>query len=85
MNARARQLLDELLHLPAEDRALIAEKLTASLGDEEDDASPEEIEKAWATEIERRADEVLAGRSRGRPTDEVFADLRARRLASRLR
>ena len=85
MNARARQLLDELLHLPAEDRALIAEKLTASLGDEEDDASPEEIEKAWATEIERRADEVLAGRSRGRPADEVFADLRARRLASRLR
>lgn len=85
MNARARQLLDELLHLPAEDRALIAEKLTASLGDEEDDASPEEIEKAWATEIERRADEVLAGRSRGHPADEVFADLCARRLASRLR
>lgn len=85
MNARARQLLDELLQMPANDRALIARELDASLGGGEEGARLEEIEKAWAEEIERRADEVLAGRSRGRPAEEVFADLRARRAAARSR
>jgi len=83
MNARARQLLDELLQLSAEDRALIADELDASL-EEDADASPEDVEKAWAEEIERRADNVLAGGSRGRSADEVFAGIRAR-LAARQR
>jgi len=83
MNARARQLLDELLHLPAEDRALIAQELDASL--EEDDATPEEIEKAWAEEIERRVANVLEGRSTGRPAPEALAEIRARLHAARAR
>jgi len=38
-------LLDELLELSAKDRAVIAAELEASLEDE--DLSPEEVEKAW--------------------------------------
>jgi len=40
--------------------------------------SPEEIEAAWAVEITRRAKDVLEGRSKGRPADDVFRDLEAR-------
>lgn len=82
MNARTRQLLDEVLELSAEDRALIASELEASLEDEQ--VSPAEIEAAWAEEIARRAKEVLEGRSKGRPAEEVFRDLEAR-LKSRPR
>ena len=85
MNARARQLLDELLQMPAEERALIAAELDASLEGEEDDATPEEIEKAWAEEIERRVGNVLEGRSKGRPAAEALAEIRARLQATRTR
>jgi putative addiction module component (TIGR02574 family) len=82
MNARAKKLLDELLTLSVEDRALIAVELEASI---EEDASPEEIEKMWAEEIERRVKDVVEGRSRGIPAQEAFAQIRARLAASRPR
>jgi len=85
MNARAQQLLDELLQMPAEDRALIARELGASLEADEDEATQEEIEKAWAEEIERRVANVLEGRSKGRPASEALAELRARLQAARTR
>jgi len=75
MNARARELLDELLQLSAEDRALIADALDASL--EDDNASPEEIEKAWAEEITRRVGNMREGRSHGRDAFEALAEIRA--------
>ena len=83
MNARARQLLDELLHLSAEDRALVAAELNASLDGSDDDASPEEVEKAWAEEIMRRAEDVRAGRSQGRDGFEVLAEIRAELAAQK--
>lgn len=75
MNARARQLLDELLQLSPDDRALIVAELDASL--EADDASPEEIEKAWAEEITRRVQDLREGRSHGRDAFEALAEIRA--------
>jgi len=86
MNARARQLLDELLQLSAEDRALIADELDASLDvEDERDATPEEVERAWAEEIERRVQDVLEGRSHGRPAADAIAEIRARLHAARVR
>lgn len=73
MNARTRQLLDELLQLAPEDRALIAQELEASL----ENASPDGVDKAWADEIMRRARAVREGRSQGRDAHEVLAELRA--------
>jgi len=83
MNARARQLLDELLQMSVDDRVLIAAELNASLGEEDDDATPEEIEKAWAEEITRRVENIRAGKSQGRDAFEALAEIRARLSAGR--
>jgi hypothetical protein len=67
----AKQHLEALLKLPAEERSAAAEVLLESLEDEESDRDPAE---AWAVEIQRRIEENAPGI----PADEVFADLRAR-------
>jgi len=77
VNARAQQLLDELLRLSAEDRALIAAELTASLD------SPEEVAKAWADEIRRRADDIEQGRAELVDKDVALAEIRERLHARR--
>lgn len=61
----------EVLKLVSADRALLAEHLIASL--DEDD----EIESAWAVEIERRVAEVESGVIVGMPFEEVIAQARA--------
>ena len=89
VNARTKKVLEEALELSAEDRALLAAALEASLDDldeeAEDDATQEEIDQAWAAEIQRRVDDVLAGRSQGRPAAEAIAEVRARLHAARQR
>lgn len=63
-------LLEEALKLPHGERADVAAELLASL-DEEAAADPNEVERAWAVEIERRARRALAGESAGVPWEEV--------------
>lgn len=70
MGNEARTLLAEALSLPNSDRADLAAQLLASL-DQPASESQEDIDRLWATEIERRAERVLAGESRGEPWDEV--------------
>ena len=72
-------LLQEALKLPHAERADVAAELLASL-DEEPTESLEEVERAWAEEIERRARRVLSGASAGVPWPEV-KDRIERRLA----
>jgi putative addiction module component (TIGR02574 family) len=50
-------LEQEVLHLPIEDRARLAEKLLSSL----DVLSEQEIEKLWLVEAQRRASEIDNG------------------------
>jgi len=47
----------EILHLPVEERARLAEKLLSSL----DGLSEQEIEKLWLVEAQRRATEIDNG------------------------
>ena len=75
VNARTRELLLEVLELSPEDRALIAVELEASLDAEH--GSIQDVDKEWAVEIQRRVDNVLAGRSRGRAAKDVIAEIRA--------
>jgi len=85
MNARTKKVLEEARQLFADDRSLLAAALDASLEPTSSTESDESVtDQAWTAEIERRAEQVLSGASRGRPADEVFADLRAR-LATRSR
>ncbi|NOU26775.1 MAG: addiction module protein [Polyangiaceae bacterium] len=78
MNARAKQLLDEVLDLPAEDRDAFAAKLLEKLDAPPDTRSDQE----WAVELERRAaearDRVPASGDpswRGHSWDEVRAEV----------
>lgn len=68
-------LIDELSRkagaLPPEERIRLAEELLSSVQE-----SDEEIEAAWAQEIERRLEEVESGTAKLIPADEVFAEIR---------
>ena len=67
----------DALRLPAEDRARLAVRLLSSL--EATTESPEEIEKLWIAEADRRFQEMRDGVVQGIPAREVFAELRAKR------
>jgi len=71
-------LLQEALKLSPAERADVAAELLASLEEEAGD-DPEDVERAWAAEIERRARRVLTGGSVGTPWSEV-----KRRIEGRL-
>lgn len=70
----AEKLLRDALGLPSSDRAKVAAALLASLDEGEDS----DADAAWAAEIDRRVDRVLAGESRSAPWEEVRARLLAR-------
>jgi putative addiction module component (TIGR02574 family) len=67
----------DALGLPPEDRARLAVRLLSSL--EGLTESPEEIEKLWIKEAERRFQELRDGVVQGIPAGEVFAELRNKR------
>jgi putative addiction module component (TIGR02574 family) len=67
---------DDALRLSEEDRARLAVRLLASL--ESEVGSPEELERLWVVEAERRYAELRDGVVEGIPASEVFAQLRAK-------
>lgn len=67
---------NDALKLSDEDRARLALRLLASL--EEDLESPEELEKIWLAEAERRFQDLRDGAVQGIPAGDVFARLRAK-------
>lgn len=69
MPLSAEQLQTEVLGLPVEQRARLAEILIASLDEDL------EIEHAWMIEAERRYEELRTGRVQGVPAEQVFAEL----------
>jgi putative addiction module component (TIGR02574 family) len=71
MGEGAKKLLSQALQLPLEERAQLAADLLASIDGEPD----EDVDAAWAAEIERRAARALAGKSEGRPWREALRRL----------
>jgi hypothetical protein len=67
MSKTGRKVLDEALQLDLADRAEVAAELLASLDGEPD----EDVDAAWAAEIERRATRARSGEDRGRPWAEA--------------
>ena len=67
-------LHSEALKLGPEAKANLAHDLIVSLGD----LSPEGVHNLWLAEAERRDTEMVEGRVRALPGDEVLARLRAR-------
>jgi len=67
MTKATSNLLNKALRLTTAERAELAAELLASL-----DGEPEnEVEAAWAVEIERRVERVRSGQAKGRPWSEV--------------
>ena len=69
--AKTDSIIDEILHLPRESRALLAEKLLESLDYEEGfEVSPE-----WMDEIKRRCREIDNGTVALSSSEQVFEEL----------
>jgi hypothetical protein len=66
----ASRILEEALKLGADERAALAAELLVSLEDAEED-----VQRAWAAEIERRS--ALAVDERGEDWRTVLADVRS--------
>lgn len=74
MSKLADNILHDALHLSTAQRAELAAALLASL-----DAEPEDdVESAWAAEIQRRAERIRSGEAKGRPWPEVRKRLERR-------
>jgi putative addiction module component len=67
--AKVREVLNEALKLEPDDRASVAVELLDSLEPESSDK--DDVEAAWAVEIERRARRVLQGESLGTEWAEI--------------
>jgi putative addiction module component (TIGR02574 family) len=61
----------QALKLTAEERAQLADRLIASLFEDN------EVEEAWATEVERRIEEIESGRVQLVPAADAIARARA--------
>ncbi len=72
MNMSVEQITDEVLALPSEARALLADRLVESLDPAEDGY----IHQLWATEARRRLDDVRNGRVKTIPGEAALARVR---------
>ena len=67
------KLTEEILSLPSDARALLADRLVESL----DPLTDEGVRDLWAAEALRRRDEVRSGKVETVPVDEVLARVRS--------
>jgi putative addiction module component (TIGR02574 family) len=74
MPRTAAELLEEARKLPRHQQRWIGHEL---LEEEEETDSPEEIEAAWADEVERRLNEIDSGKVKMIPLEEVLAEMYA--------
>lgn len=72
MSQTAEELKDQLIRLPQDERAELAQFLIDSL----DGQSDPDAEEAWARELVKRAEEIQTGQAVGEPSEQVFARLR---------
>jgi putative addiction module component (TIGR02574 family) len=77
MKATLEKVAEEALNLSVSDRSALTQILIRTLDPEPaDDAA--EVQQAWQVEVEKRVDEILSGRIKTIPAEEVFAKLRAK-------
>jgi putative addiction module component (TIGR02574 family) len=75
MTAEFQNVLQTALALPDSDRAEIAASLIRSLDTETD----EDVDAAWAAEIQRRIEAIDKGEVKLVPWDDVMEEMRRRR------
>lgn len=72
MSMSVEQITDEVLALPSEARALLADRLVESL----DPAEDGDLHQLWAVEARRRLDDVRSGRVKTIPGEAALAQVR---------
>ena len=72
MSATVEKIALELLGLPAESRALLAEKLIESLDEKQD----KNVESLWIKEARRRSKEIKSGKVKCKPAKDVLREAR---------
>ena len=71
MPMTAADILEAARQLPPQQQQWLAQELL----DSEQVDSPEEIEAAWAAEVERRIDEIDSGKVQLIPLEQVLAEM----------
>ena len=74
MEALATKIYEQALDLPIEERLLLIDKLLQSANL----PTREEIDKAWANEVEQRSKAVESGREKMIPGEEVLEKVKKR-------
>ncbi len=77
-----KEIATAAMKLDPKKRARLAARLIESLREEEEKLSPEEWERLWAQEAERRLEDLRQGKAKEIPAGEVFVRTRSA-LASR--
>ena len=70
------EIVAAALKLDREECAQLASRLIRSLDEDEEKLSPEECEKRWLEEAERRLEEWEQGKVKGIPGEQVMSELR---------
>ncbi len=74
MSGHVDAVLKQAKRLSADERLEIARELLASVDEDEESGTPEEIEAAWEDEIQRRDEQVLAGGGGAHDAEAVLAE-----------
>jgi putative addiction module component (TIGR02574 family) len=69
----AEEILEQIRRLPPEEQHEVVEKIRREFGEFDDELTPEQI-----AELERRAEEMRQHPERGRPLEDVVADIEKR-------
>tara|TARA_Y100000294_G_scaffold174389_1_gene192399 strand:- start:591 stop:821 length:231 start_codon:yes stop_codon:yes gene_type:complete len=69
-----KKMTNDALSLPPKDRAKLAHELIISL----DQNVESNVSKAWEKEINKRVVEIHSGIAKGRPAEQVLAEIRAK-------
>lgn len=77
MKATLEKVAAEALGLSLSDRSVLTRILIQTL-DSEPAEDTAEVQQAWQLEVEKRVDEVLSGRVKTVPAEDVIAGLRAK-------
>lgn len=74
MSLQIKEIVNKALNLSPEERSELIHELILSL----DDVIDKKVERAWDTEIERRVKEIKSGKAKGRPAEEILAEIRVK-------
>ena len=68
------KIKNQAIALPLEERAELAHELILSL----DETAGTDVENAWDSEIKKRVEKIKSGKAKGRPAENILAEIRAK-------